>query len=139
MSDWTLSYLTPKRLSSLFRERRWLDKGRIEKVTVEETFSGHADLIARLKLSFISQTRVQLPETVICKLLGPTWYNGAGQAEAFFYRSIAPKTRILPAPMFYGCFDDHEQEVMILFQNSLFWFRKTMETAQVWECEALLT
>lgn len=60
-----------------------------------------------------------MPETMICKVYGPEWYQRGGLQEVLAYRQITPALRLSIAPTLYGLIDDPAAETCVLLIEDL--------------------
>lgn len=88
----------------------------IGQVSEMQTFEGHADRIARLRLG--GHLPPGTPDTLIVKVYGPGWY-AAGLPELRFYRDLLPATPGLPVPALLGFCDDVAARRCVLLLEDL--------------------
>lgn len=89
----------------------------VRQVSEVRTFTGHADLIARLSLE--SEVSSGTPATLIVKVYGPDWYASGGLSELQFYREHLRRTPALPAPELLGYADNPVARHCILLLGDL--------------------
>lgn len=106
--------LTTTQLTSMLQQSGLLTTGAVTSITISERFSGYADAILRLHLTYSPAADVRAPQTVICKQFGPQWYTSSGQLELRFYRDLAPQMPQIPVPTFYGGSDDPQTQTCLL-------------------------
>lgn len=92
-----------------------------EVITVEEVeqFQALATAVYRCRLRYRYATSQCMPETMICKIYGPEWYQRGGLQEVLAYRRITPALRPSIAPTLYGLIDDPAAETCVLLIEDL--------------------
>ncbi len=97
----------------------FLQDGEVIAVEEGETFQAFATAVYRCRLRYRSETAQRLPETMICKIYGPEWYQRGGLQEVLAYRRITPALRLSIAPTLYGLIDDPAAETCVLLIEDL--------------------
>lgn len=92
-----------------------------EVIAIEEgdRFEAFATAVFRCHLRYRPLHPPSLPETMICKVYGPEWYQQGGIQDLMFYRRIAPALKSPIAPALYGIIDDPAAQSCILLIEDL--------------------
>lgn len=93
---------SPADLTEQLRQRGFLPTGRVLRVIAGQYFEAFADAVFRLNVTYSEDASPSAPATLICKQLGPTWYEVVGLPELRFYTELAPLLQYNVAPRFYG-------------------------------------
>ncbi|CAM4337534.1 aminoglycoside phosphotransferase family protein [Deinococcus marmoris] len=88
----------------------------VQQVSEVQTFTGHADRIARLFVE--GELSAGRAATLIAKVYGPAWYAD-GLSELRFYRELLPRTPGLPVPGLLGYWDDGPAQECVLLLGDL--------------------
>ncbi len=94
--------LSPADLTEQLRQRGFLPTGNVLEVVSGQRFEAFADIVLRLALVYSKDAPFSAPETLICKQLGPAWYEAVGLPELRFYTEFAPLLEYGVVPEFYG-------------------------------------
>ena len=134
-----------------------LHAGDVIAVEAGERFQASATAVYRCRLRYRDGSSQGMPETMICKIYGPEWYQRGGRQEVLAYRRITPELRPSIAPTLYGLIDDPAAETCALLIEDLAtgyqpieapmadaWLNNLVDTladfhAQFWEAPMLET
>ena len=97
----------------------FLQAGEVIAVEEGEQFQAFATAVYRCRLRYRYETAQGMPETMICKIYGPEWYQRGGLQEVLAYRRITPALRPSFAPTLYGLIDDPAAETCVLLIEDL--------------------
>lgn len=97
----------------------FLQAGEVIAVEAGEQFQALATAVYRCRLRYRDETSPCMPETMICKIYGPEWYQRGGLQEVLAYRRIIPALRLSIAPTLYGLIDDPAAETCVLLIEDL--------------------
>jgi hypothetical protein len=97
----------------------FLSDGEVVAVEEGERFQAFATSVFRCHLHYRPPHPSTLPETMICKVYGPEWYQRGGVQDLMFYRRIAPALQSPIAPTLYGMIDDPDAQFAMLLIEDL--------------------
>jgi len=127
--------ITPRLVTELLGQQLVPCVGEPVDVVEEQQFSGYADVISRVRLTYGSGVSV-FPTTLIVKVFGPRWYVGSGLPELRFYREMAPLMPGRLAPQLFGFRDVPGRQLVILLLEDLNcdYMQATLPLADDWLC-----
>lgn len=110
---------SPADLTEQLCQRGFLPTGRVVEVSVGQRFEAFADAVLELALTYSEDALPSAPATLICKQLGPAWYEAVGLPELRFYTKLAPLLEDGVVPEFYGAIHHPSAKTCTLFLEDL--------------------